>query len=245
MRTLLIFIVMMVNFHSFGQKSIFKWTDDYCEYESIFDKTKYTAIQLKNCHDLTYDLYGANSIDITTVFEKEDIKKLNIETLDNKFNSKYKILQSLDLPNTEYWKELRASLLTEMEQFYKIRRIYYQSFLDSTPFVLKNWFYQDSCLSKHANALIVGKDSLVKDWYELTSILVKSNCCPDRVWKEFNIKNASNNRFDYAKIYVTTFGWWNCALKYLERSNDKFDESTKIDTFNKLLIKTKKNCEEL
>jgi hypothetical protein len=242
MRKGLMFLLLLISINSFGQKSIYKWNDETCDYESTYDNTKYSEIQLKNCYNLTYN-YNFQINHTPSVFKPEDVQRLNLDTLDNDFNSKYKLLKSLDLPKTEYWNELRESILIELEQFYKLSRIAYQGYLD--PLVLKDWFYRDSCLNKHTNALIAGKDSLLNDWHELTSILVKNNCCPDKVWEKYNKQYASEKRFEYGKVYVTTFGWWNCAIKHIERSDDKFDWNTKKDKFLKLFIMTEtKDCDE-
>lgn len=238
----LIFILLLISFNSFGQKSIYKWNDETCNYESTYDKTMYTENQLKNCYSLTYN-YHFQISHTPSVYRPEDIQNLNIDTLDNEYNFKYKRLLSLDLPKTEYWNELRKSILIELEQFYKLSRIAYKGFFD--PSILKDWFYQDSCLKKHANALIAGEDSLLNDWYELTSILVQKNCCPDKVWEKYTMQYASEKRFEYARVDVTTFGWWNCAIKHVDRSDDKFDLETKNEMFLKLFIKTEtKDCDE-
>lgn len=242
MRNGLFFILLLININSFGQKSIYKWNDEICEYESTFDKTKYSEIQLKNCYDLTYN-YNFRINHTPSIHRPEDILRLNLDTLDNEFSSKYNLLKSLDLPKKEYWNELRKSILIELEQFYKLSRIAYRGYID--PLALKDWFYQDSCLNKHVNALVAGEDSLLNDWYELTSILVKNNGSPDKVWEKYNNQYASEKRFDYAKVYVTTFGWWNCAIKKIERSDDKFNWDKKNEEFLKLFIKTEtKYCDE-
>lgn len=233
---------LFVTLNFFGQQGVFKWNDQLCEYESSYNADKYTEIQLKNCYDLTYN-YTYQITHTPSVFEPGDLKTLNSDSLDKEYNTKIIQLKSLDLPKTEYWNQLRKSIITELEQTYQLSRIAYQGY--KNPEHLKNWHYNDVCLKKHANALIAGKDNLLNDWYELTSILVKNNCCPERVWEKYEEQYRSAQRLEYAKVYVTTFGWWNCAINHIERSNKKFSEEIRLQQFLKLFIKTeKKNCDE-
>ena len=241
MRTL-IFIFILISVNLFGQTAIFKWNDETCEYESLYDKSKYSEAQLKNCYQLTYNFtFRINHT--PNVFKPNDIKKLNIDTLDAEYNAKMNQLEGLVLPNSKYWDGLRKSIMIELEQLYRLSRITYQGFSD--PKLLKEWFYQDSCLNKHANSLINGGDSLLKDWYVLTSMLVKKNCCPDKVWGKYYNEFNSVDRLIYAQVEVTTFGWWNCAINHIEHSRDRYDDEMKQKEFYKLFIKTKTiNCDE-
>jgi len=240
MRILLV-LLLLISFNSFGQ-GIYKWNDETCVYESTYDIDIYSEIQLKNCFSLTYNYYYRIN-HTPSVFKPEDIARLNLDTLDNEFNTKINQLKSLELPKTDYWNELRKSIIIEFEQLYKVSRIAYLGYID--PKQLKDWHYQDSCLNRHVNALITSEDSLLNDWYDLTSSLVKKNCCPDIVWANYYEQYNSDKRFDYAKVYITTFGWWNCAINHIERCDDKFDWKTKQEEFLKLFIKTETNdCDE-
>lgn len=232
--------MLLVSVQSFGQKKIYKWNDQLCEYESSYDVNKYNEIQLRNCYSLTYNYTYTHT---PSVFEPEDIKTLNPDSLDKEYNTKISELKTLDLPKTDYWNELRKSIIIELEQTYQLSRIAYQGYIN--PEHLKNWHYDDACLKKHANALIAGKDSLLNDWYQLTSILVKNNCCPEKVWEKYEEQYRSAKRFEYAIVDVTTFGWWNCAIHHIERSDRRFNSKTKHEEFLKLFIKTeKRDCDE-
>lgn len=225
-----------------AQQNIFKWNDQLCEYESSYNVKKYSEIQLKNCYSLTYN-YTYQITNTPSVFKPEDVKSLNPDSLDKEYNTKISQLKILDLPKTEYWNELRKSIIIELEQTYQLSQIAYQGYIN--PVHLKNWHYNDACLKKHADALIAGKDNLLNDWYELTTILVKENFCPEKVWEKYEEQYKSAQRLEYAKVYVTTFGWWNSAINHIERSDKKFNENTKQQQFLKLFITTdKKECDE-
>ena len=235
-------LIILFTINSFGQKKTFKWSDQTCEYESTYDVRKYTENQLKNSYSITYN-YTYQITQTPSVFEPEDLTSLNPDSLDREYNTKISQLQTLDLPKTAYWNELKKSIIIELEQTYQLSRIAYQGYIN--PVYLKNWHYNDACLKKHADALIAGKDNLLNDWYELTTILVKNNCCPDRVWEKYEEQYKSANRSDYAKVYVTTFGWWNCAINHIERSDNKFNDTIKEQQFLNLFINTeKKDCDE-
>lgn len=230
------FLLLLTSINLLGQKSVFKWSDELCNYEGIYDSNKFSEAQLKNCYELVYN--QTLTIENTpVVFKPEDIEKLDIHKLDDEYTTKLIKFKNLDLPESAYWNELKTSVIKEFEQMYKVSRITYQGF--SNPEVFKNWFYQDSCLHKHTSALINGGDSLLGDWFELTSSIAKNNCCPDDIWDRYTIQLNSQSKFLYAKIEIITFGWWNCALNYVESSNAKFDIDSRQREFLKLFTKTK------
>jgi hypothetical protein len=178
-----------------------------------------------------------------SVFEPKDIERLNLDTLDNEYKNKSNLLRKLDLPKTQYWEDLRKSTLKELEQLYNLSRITYQSY--SNPKYLKQFNHTDSCLLIHSNSLIAGGDSLLNDWFELTSQNVKKNGMPERKWKEYHIKFNSKDKLIFARVEVTAFGWWNCAIKYIDDTENYFNTETRLKEFAKLFFKTRKfDCAE-
>jgi hypothetical protein len=237
MKPFILSTLLLVSIALSGQKSVFMWQDGLCAYESKYNSRIYTEKQLRNCLEMINGSYF--TIDhIPSVFRPIDIEELILDTLDNEFNKKVRKLKNLDLPNSTYWKELQSCILTELEQVYSLSRIAYLGYKD--PRNLKQWNYQDPCLKKHSDALINGGDSLLKDWFELTTEHVKINSNPEKVWQTYHNQRSSKDSLDYAKVDVTTFGWWNCANKYIQRC-----QTHDTKEFLKLFVKTKIiNCDE-
>jgi len=222
----------------YSQESVYRWQGELCGYLSTYDSKQFSENQINNCYLLTYQNFFRIS-HIPSVFKPQDLERLNLDTLENEYIDKTRMLESLDLPNIEYWQKLRVRTLTELEQVYSLSRITYLGF--KYPDYFKDWHFENPCLAKHANALINGGDSLLNDWFNLTSELVKNNCCPEKVWAKYNEQLKSEERLIHAQIYVVTFGWWNCANKYIEyvKTEDQFAE------FLKLFLKTDTiDCDE-
>jgi hypothetical protein len=241
MKKILFFMLLFTGLHVSAQKSLFKWDGEMCQYEGTYDKKVISENQLKSCYQLTY-AYNFGIEHTPVVFHPKDIAKLSMDSLDEEYHCKVNLLNSLELPKSAYWEELRKSIATELEQTYQVSRISYMGYKDPT--YLKEWHKEDTCLSRHAKALIAGGDSLVNDWHDLTSEMVKQNCCPDVVWKEYNDQLDSEDRDLWAKVNIMGFGWWNCAIGHIERSENKFDTDRRLKEFMKLFSKTKVKCEE-
>jgi hypothetical protein len=241
-RSLMVVVLFGVSVTAWGQKAVFKWSDEMCEYAGTYDSRKYTKKQLENCYQLSCQNPYLLS-HTPAVFKPSDIGKLSLHELDLEYKQKRKEIGSLDLPNTRYWMELRLSVLTELDQFYKVSRIAYLGYVD--PNKLKGWFYQDTCLRHHVDALVAGGDSLLNHWHDFTAQLVTKNCCPDRVWSEYFDERNSECPTSYAQVCITTFGWWNSAIRHIDTSEKKFDFNRKLTEFRRLFLKTRTiSCDE-
>ncbi len=177
------------------------------------------------------------------VFKPSYIQKLNIDTLDCEYKNKHKALRKISLPKTKFWKEYRKRQLIEQKQLYKLSRIAYQSYIDTK--FLKQFKSKDSCAIKHSTALILGGDILLNNWYNLRLEMASRNCCPEKVMSDYNRQLLSDDKFQYAKIDVLTFGWWNCANNSIEYTSNYFDYETIEKEINTLFLNTKTiNCDE-
>jgi len=231
---ILIVLFTLSSFATFGQNSKFIWFDELCKYESIYNTTLYSENQILNCYSLLIlDEFRIHNTPF--VFKPEDIMRLNLDTLDNEYKKESQKLKSLDLPKNKVWETVKNKKLGELEQIYTLSRIAYKAYLDSIPTILKQFKKSDTCLIKHSDALISGGDKLLKDWYFITSLQAARNAFPQKIWDTYNEQLHSKNKFLYAKIEVTTFGWWNCALNHIEY----FDNTHAVEDFKKLFISTK------
>ncbi len=229
-------MVMML----FGQTAKFKWSDLTCEHESKYKTNLYTETQINNCYLLTQDdvFRIANT---PSVFNPEDIKSLNLDTLDQEFKTKSLRLKTLDIPKTKEWENIRNKILIELDQLYTLSRIVYVAYLSDDYNALSKYNSSDTCLQKHSSALIAGGDSLLNNWYDITTELAQNNGSPENIWKKYYQNLSSENKFLFAKVDVTTFGWWNCAVIYVEF----FDRNLVLKEFKKLFINTKQiDCNE-
>ena len=237
MKTTLFIIFTLISELLFGQTSIFKWEDETCSYKSIYNIKLYTEIQISNSYKLTYkDEYSFRSI-IVIINKIEEVEKIHMDLLENEYQYKRNIIISMDLPKKQYWENLRKIKLAELDQYYKLQKIKILSFSD--PKYLRQFKQTDSCILKHSNALIAGGDSLLNDWHDLTSQLAMNNGSPEKVWEDYYIQLNSKDKYNYARITVTKFGWWNCANRFINYVDNFIDDETQKTEFLKLFIKTK------
>ncbi len=235
-------IFILVTGLLFGQNSTFKWEDELCSYESRYSNKLYSETQIINCYKLAYkdDFRFQNTPDI---FGIKDLERIHLADLDQEYREKSKLLSALDLPKIPFWDNLRKKRLIELDQLYHLSKITCQSFSD--PKSLRQFNHSDSCLLKHANSLISGGDRLLNDWRELTSQMAKRNGWPERVWADYYKKLNSKDKFTHARINVTMFGWWNCAINYIDYTESFFDNEKTSGEFLKLFVKTVKlDCNE-
>lgn len=223
-----------------GQTSTFKWSDMLCQYISSFDSTIYPRDLIENCYLFTKQ--ESFTIVYTPVFyQPKLIQKYKLDSLDNEYKCKSYQLRTFDLPKIDSWEALRKSKLTELEQVYDLNRIAFLSL--SNPNILKQFKHNDNCLEKHSKCLIAGGDSLLNDMYSLILANERNNGNPADAYRKYEAILYSGDKFFNARLYVIWNGWWNCANKYINRSNDHNGPEKE---FRKLFLETKTvHCDEL
>ena len=96
-------------------------------------------------------------------------------------------------------------------------------------------------LNFYATVLIDGGDNLLSAGKHLTELKASKNVSPERIWAIYHEQRNSENKFQYGKIELFDYGWWNCAVNRI----DNFDESKEWEEFKKLFISIKEfNCDE-
>jgi len=239
----LLFIVLLlccISFGAKGQNAEYKFYFGMCDYHGFYDSTKYSAEQIENAFRLT-DAFFIHLENSPFVFKPEDIERIDVESLDKEFEQKAQKLQKMDTPPQPYWDSLKTALYFEMEAFYHLSKV--ASMAYKNPKELEKLRYEDECINRHKKALILGGDSLLKDWYELIKERVPNNCCPDKVWAEYEEQYRSENRLTYALVYVTTLGWWNCAVDHVPLHEKSFDYEVKVNNFLSLFVKVEEDCD--
>ena len=235
----LIAILFLCSAPLFAQTAKFRWTTDLCEYEGVFDQKKHTRAQLQNTHKMmmsgSFDL-GNDAV----IWKFEEIANLNVAALDAEFNLKTAQLKNLDIANSAYWKRFKQKNLTELEQVYRLSKTTMLAY--TNPAEIKQYTHAESCVNLYADPLINGGDELLKVWLQVNETSRRNNADPKRLQTIFEQQLNSQDKFKYAQVEVMTFGWWNCANKFVERTTS--DEQPQKE-FNKL-FKTVKTiyCDE-
>lgn len=239
MRILLAIILMLSSSAAFAQAKKFRWGNETCLFESIYDTKKYSAAQLNDTKKLISLDFFPNTID-PTPGDFERIEALRVETLDAEYAARTNALKRLNIVKTAYWEALRQEHLKELEQVYQLSRASILGY--KNPARLKDVKFAGACVETYAEPLIKGGDDLLGAWRIRREDGLKKHSNPAALQKEFDEQFASPERLRYARIDVMTYGWWNCVNNLIDRESD-YDRNAK--EFKKLFSKTKTiECDE-
>ncbi len=232
MKILLIAILILCQTAAFAQTKKFRWTTDFCEFESIYDAKKYTEAQLKD----TLKLFAVGNYRIetdATVWKYEEIQNLSVAALDKEYESKSTELKKLSIVKSAYWESLRVRKLKELKQVYELSRLTMLGY--NEPAKLKEAAFAEACVVKFANPLINGGGELLAAWQAVNEDSRRKNGDPERVKKIFEAEYDSPDRLKFARVEVMSFGFWNCANVFIDY--EEYD-GTHEEEFKKLFKQT-------
>ena len=239
MRILLTIVLILSSSAAFAQAKKFRWGNETCLFESVYDAKKYTAAQLNDTKKLIIFEFFPNTID-PTPGDFGRIGALRVETLDAEYKMRTNALKRLNIVKTAYWEALRQKYLTELERVYQLSRASILGYKNPTR--LKDVKFAGACVAKYAEPLENGGDELLAAWRSVNEETRKNNGDPNRIKRLFDEQSASPEKFRYAQMEVMSFGWWNCVNSLIDRENNS-DQS--VREFKKMFSKTKTiECDE-
>ncbi len=213
----------------------FTWFFGMCDYTATFDADLYTKEELENT--LKYLIQGEGTSKSVTIFTPEDLRKIDKKVLEKEFTEILNSLHSLKFVNTPYFNEIKQKRIKEIERIELLTFIEIESY--KNPKVLESDKYSKENCSEYTNALIAGGDKLLalrKKMAELSRDEGNNNA-----WNDYLAETKSDKRLELARIFVSTFGWWNCVNESIERVEG--DEAHQAG-FLKLFNDVKVECEE-
>jgi hypothetical protein len=225
---------------SFGQNKTFTWQDELCEYRGSYDSKKYTEQQLTD----TYKLVNGYELGLNynaAVFRLDAIPELDVNELDREYKEKRQIILSLKIINSPYWEAVRKAKLSELEQYYALSRPTLLAYTE--PKNLKDYKGAEECKIKFAEPIMAGGSKLLTAWRKQNEIARTRNGDPERVRKEFEAQLASPRKYEYARLEMLTFGWWNCVNATIVQDTGSQD-GTHQKQFAKLFKKVTSKCDE-
>ncbi|HEX6426687.1 MAG TPA: hypothetical protein VF008_03335 [Niastella sp.] len=219
--------------------STYVWMTELCENKGTYYIAKYTAEQLQNTYDLWFRFGGVILETDATPFELEDISKLDSDKLTNEYQKQKKYFNQMVIVNTPYWQKLKEQRIRELEDEYELKKIAIESYSNSA--VLNTNRFSKAC--SDFVSILTSKDTavLVAFWKSFAEKKSLQNGSPESYMARFYEKFNSKDRLAYAKIDLTTYGWYNCAaeaLTYMGRDGKMEAE------FNKLFSNIKSECDE-
>ncbi|MDF1547977.1 MAG: hypothetical protein P1P88_09140 [Bacteroidales bacterium] len=213
----------------------YTWQFGMCEYQGSYDASKYTEKQLNNT--IRWLLNGEGASKPSSIFNIGDVAKIDREAIDTEFKQIVQTISDAEIVNTPYFKQLKQKKLEEIKRLHLLTLMEIDAY--KNPAVLNNDSYSKNSCSKYTNALIEGGAMLLAVWKEMAEKSKEegNTSAWERYLNEFN----ATNKMDYARIHVTTFGWWNCVNESIERVDGYLAHDNQ---FIKLFSDVKKICEE-
>jgi len=213
----------------------YTWEFGMCEYTGTFDANKYTKEQFKNT--IEWLLLGKGTTTSVSIFKIEDLGTINQSDLEKEFAESLQNLNSLEFVGTPFFIDLKKKRINEIERQKLLTFMQIESY--KNPKVLNNDSYSKNNCGKYTSALIKGGDALLAAWKEMAEKW--RNDGNSSAWERYNNEYSSANKLDYARVSVTTFGWWNCVNESIERVDGYVAHD---EQFVKLFNDVKKTCEE-
>ena len=215
----------------------FKWDEEMCSFDALYDSTKYTETALRN----TLNLYRSvsNLGEDVSFFNLKDVKKPNIDTLNKQYEEALKNLTDNTIIQMPFWIELKKQKIMELNEEYELKKTTI-GYYDNPSSLLKSKYF-NSC-SVYATALASNDTAIIfSARRQLLEEQCKQNGYPEKLRMKFRNEYSSPQRIEYAKMHLMTFGWWNCANDQILHINQTKEMS---DEFDKLFIKIEQECEE-
>ena len=220
-----------------SQNAYYEFNTELCYYKCTFDSTIYSREQLDNTYKYlwfpAYNYYDA------TVWNIQDMDTLSIGTNQNVCNENLIKLEKLPFVDNPYWEKLRQNRILEYLSSCRLREFTIMAY--TNPDTLMYYETVDSTCIFYRNALISGGEELLNAWAILINEQKKNNGNPARVQTEYEEKLNSEQKYEYARMEVMMFGWWNNANRLIYHMNN--DGYMQME-FEKLFRSWEVECDE-
>ncbi|WP_407401995.1 hypothetical protein [Chryseobacterium sp.] len=222
---------------------IYHLTTELCNKKGEYNPALYSKEEL----DGTYKIWsGRSGISVDSPFvndlgDLEEIRRDNakiLAKLDEDFAKSKRTLENLKVVNIPYWQDYKKITAITLQQDYEKSRTQVESYIN--PSVLLSSKIGSKC-TNFAKALNGTDDEIKAEWRKLGEAMSKKNTDPSRVLNDLENRINSSHWKEYATIYLTTFGWGNCANGSITRVSQ--DENMEKE-FEKLFIKLEEECDE-
>ena len=218
---------------------IFSWETELCSHSGRYRPERYTAEQLEATHQLWFHHSGIILDADATPSKPEDIARLDTQALGLEYREKKNSLNQLRLVPDAYWEKLRSDIHAELDEEYALKTISILAW--QNPQLLLESRYAAAC-ADYVQALNSADSSVLLDaWKTLVLKQSRNNGSPARVLADYEQKLATPQRLLWARIELSTYGWWNCAnAQTFQVQQDTVMENR----FNKLFSNVQSDCLE-
>lgn len=212
-----------------AQLAEYEYYTELCYCRGKFDSTKIARHELDNAlNHLWFDSY---SMPHPNVHTPADIPPDNFKKLKEQCGKALSLLDTLRVPEVPYWQDRKLRQIREIEDMCQLSEFSILAY-ENPDTLLYYPELPDTC-RYWVDALIDGDELMLLAWEELTRRLMLSNASPERLESEFIEKYNSHQRYEWARIQIMKYGWWNSANDFIPHITDYCgDEFAKL--FNEL-----------
>ena len=215
-----------------SDKGVFVWWTEVREYRGTFDTTKYSNEQIEGVYKLCLGHFG--SFDKTGISDREgvidltEIREKSEEKILKNFIAEKNELESLQIIESDFWKERKRKKLEELTDKYELQLITIKAYSD--PQVLKDNRFSDLCHLYVDIANLKDTTELLDYWKDLFD---KKYYGDIHIRHFIDQSKTLSERFSNARADVITFGYWHCTsrkLAELDKENGTAEEFEKLFT---------------
>ena len=189
----------------------FSWFYGMCEYTGTYDANKISKKQLDNT--LIWLINGNGTGKSFSIFKIQDFEHIDRAAVEKKFNETLTKLKTIDFVNTPYFVDIKEKRIKEVERLKLLSLIEIDSY--TNPGVLNKDTYSKEQCSEYVEALIAGGDKLLAMRKKMAE--ESKNAGNKSAWDRYIKETKSDKELDFARVHVSTFGWWNCVNGSIER----------------------------
>lgn len=196
----------------------FKWNDELCEYQSTYNPSKFNQQEITNTLQWIYQANGVLLGSQSFAFQPDDIKNINVATLDAEYKALKQKLIARSIVATPDFIALKKQVLLNLEQEYKLSRLEALSFQKPNVLLIKD--YGQQCLSLAQQLNTPSRDKLIEYWgnnvrKNINEQIKLGNSDDYRTAQlaKFEQQKNASEALQYAKIELIR-QWNNCAIDY-------------------------------
>jgi len=220
---------------SYGQNNLFEWDEGLTYYTGEFDTTNYSKEEIETIYNYLHSP-SSEMLMVGNIWKIEQMDTATTIPVDNYYNQTLKILETMRIPEGEFWDSLLVYRKRELFENCQANRIFILAI--KTPSILVK-YYHEAC-QQEINALNGDTTQLLEAWRELKDSQKQTNGDPARLEQEYQTQLNSKNRLKYARLDLMKYGWGNCNNQFVYQHVDYSIE----DAFQQLFIRVEREDEE-
>jgi hypothetical protein len=199
-----------------AQKSV-TWNDEACVHRISFDPAKHDEKRLKNTINLLFEPSSFEAPVPPFVGDPKAIAEIDLRKFDQQCSAALKTVREFELLPLNGIEDYRRAKIGETEDACRFGNVEIRGLRN--PSALREYTRAPSC--SHFIDALEGKSDMMKVFRETVTQQCSNNASPQRC-RDDTLKNADKpDGKERVRLYLTMFGWNNCANKSTVRYDSK------------------------